>query len=30
VQARAFIEYLAGPEATRIFREAGFIPQVGN
>jgi molybdate transport system substrate-binding protein len=29
-QARAFIEYLAGPEATGIFREAGFIPQAAN
>jgi molybdate transport system substrate-binding protein len=26
-QARAFIDYLKGPEADRIFREAGFIPR---
>jgi molybdate transport system substrate-binding protein len=29
-QAQAFIDYLAGAEATRIFREAGFIPPSGD
>jgi molybdate transport system substrate-binding protein len=27
VQAQAFIDYLTGAEATKIFREAGFIPR---
>jgi molybdate transport system substrate-binding protein len=29
-QAQAFIDYLTGPAATVLFREAGFIPQAGD